>query len=142
MAEVKVKLNLNITSETLDGDWQQLPQEIMAWSSAYADAVKESQEAENQRVLIRSKVERKVRLNPKDYGFEKMTEDSIKSTVNVQQEVVDIEQVCVDAKHAVNTIKAIVEALDVKRSSLKYLTELTLVGYTGSAALPAGMKRN
>lgn len=137
----QIKLNLALSTATLDADWLELPNEIMVWNSAYADAVKEHQILDNQRVVIRAQVERKIRMNPVDFGFAKMTEDTVKSTVSIQPEVIEIEDKCVEAKHLCNATKAIVEALDVKRSSLKSLTDLTLSGYTGSAAIPAGIKK-
>ena len=134
-------LNLALSTATLDVDWLALPNEIMVWNTAFADSTQECQLLENKRVLIKAQVEKKIRQNPTDYGFAKLTEDLVKSTVSIQPEVVAIEDACVQAKHSCNVTKAIIEALDVKRSSLKYLSELTLVGYTGSAAVPAGIKK-
>ena len=134
-------LNLALSTATLDADWLALPNEIMVWNTAFADATQECQMLENKRVVLKAQAERKIRQTPSDYGFQKVTEDLVKSTVAIQPEVVAIEDACVQAKHSCNVTKAIIEALDVKRSSLKYLSELTLVGYTGSAAVPAGIKK-
>lgn len=134
-------LNLTLSTATLDVDWLALPNEIMAYNTAFADATLECQLLENKRVVLKAQADRKIRQNPQDYGFAKTTEDLVKSTVAIQPEVVAIEDACVQAKHACNVTRAIIEALDVKRSSLKYLSELTLVGYTGSTAAPVGIKK-
>ena len=139
--EQNLNLNLNLSTATLDVDWLALPNEIMAWNTSFADATLECQILENKRVVAKAIAEKKIRQNPQDYGFAKVTEDLVKSTVAIQPEVVALEDECVKAKHACNVTKAIIEALDVKRSSLKYLTELTQIGYTGSAAVPAGIKK-
>jgi hypothetical protein len=136
------KIDLAINVAALDTLWQDLPNDIMVWNTAYADAVKDLQVLENQRVVLKATTDRKIRVNPQDYGFAKLTEDGIKAAVCIQPEIIDLEAKIVEAEHDCHTIKAIVSALDVKRSALKSLTELTLSGYIGSAAIPAGMKRN
>jgi hypothetical protein len=97
-----------------------------------ADSLKDQQEAENSLKISLAKMEIKVRQNPADFGFAKVTEDLVKAIVTAQPEIIAAMQKVADAKHEVNVIRAFVDALDVKRSSLKYLSELTISGYIGT----------
>lgn len=132
MLTMEIKLNLEVSAANLDTLWQEHPEETKVWASACADALKEQQEAENALKLILAQTEIKVRQNPVDYGFAKLTEDLVKAVVTTQPAVIEATQKVADSKHSVNVTRAIVDALDVKRSSLKYLSELTISGYIGT----------
>lgn len=129
-----MNLNLEVSTKNLDTAWQGLPEEVKVWGCALADAVKEQQEAETQLKLISAKKEIAIRKNPSDFGFAKVTEDLVTALVLDAKEVQDAMARVATAKNNVNVTKAIVEALDVKRSSLKYLSELMLIGYLGSTS--------
>lgn len=110
--------------------------DVLRWGTALAQAIKESQVAELNLKRVTAKTEIKIRQNPLDYGFPKVTEDLIKALVINQPEVVEATQKSTDAKDVVNATKAIVEALDNRRSSLKLLTELATLGWIGISDIP------
>lgn len=115
--------------------------DVLRWGTALAHAIKESQIAELNLKRVTAKTEIKIRQNPLDYGFPKVTEDLIKALVINQPEVVEATQKSTDAKDVVNATKAIVEALDNRRSSLKLLTELATLGWIGISDIPQAISK-
>lgn len=127
-------LDLTVSQATLPEAWEKLPHEISVWNSSYADAVKECQEAENELVLIRAKLFTDIQVNPLDYGFSKAPSiDATNSIIDKQPPIIAAKDKVLQCKHNVNVTRGIVESLDIKRSALKYLTELTLAGFVNSA---------
>lgn len=132
-------LDLSISLETLDKSWQTLPDETLVWTKNLSDAKIAQHAAEIALASAKAKAEVHIRQNPSDYGFPKVTEDLVKTLVINTTSVEMATDALAETKAEVITLQAIVDALDVKRSSLKYLSELTLIGYTGT--LPSGIKK-
>lgn len=132
-------LDLGVSVNTLQEQWESLPEDVKIWQQQLAEAMQEQALADQRLTLAEAKASVAIRKNPQDFGFPKVTEDTVKALVTVQPEVEKALDDLVKAKNNVTALKAVVEALDVKRSALKYLSELTLVGFT--ATLPAGVKK-
>lgn len=114
-----------------------LPQDTATWESALADELNKQHKAEQALNLTRAKTQLDIRTDPLKYGYPKLTEALVNTLVDVQAAVIAAEQAVIDAKLAVNSTRAIVNALDAKRSACKYLTELVIRGFTNS--IPTGM---
>lgn len=136
-----MELNLTVDHKTLDSDLQTIPNEVLVWSREAADRLAAVQRAEANLKRIEAEVSLKIRQNPTDYGYPKTTEDLIKSLVTIQPEVVAATEEVITTKHEANVARGIVDALEVKRSSLKYLAELTVAGFLCSQPVaPKGIK--
>lgn len=136
---MSTEIDLEVSVNNLQEQWESLPEDVKVWGSQLAEAVQRQQLADHKLTLAEARASIAIRKNPLEFGFPKVTEDQVKALVQVQPEVEQATDALIAAKNEVTSLKAIVEALDVKRSALKYLSELTLVGFT--ATLPAGVKK-
>ncbi len=120
---------------------EQLPTDILIWSRVVAEGAEAVQRAENALKLTEAQLSIDIRQNPINYGFTKTTEDLIKSCVQMQQSYVDAQNAVLVAKTELAQSRAVLDALECKRSSLKYISELTVAGYLGSTTIqPKGVK--
>jgi hypothetical protein len=72
----------------------------------------------------------------------KVTEETVKALITVQQIYIDAQNAVIAAKSQLAASRAVVDALEVKRSTLKYLAELTIAGYLGSTTVqPRGVAK-
>lgn len=137
------EIDLSVNPRNLEESWVSLPETVKVWNSTLADALEVQYKAENKLELVKAQVSINVRKNPQDYGFPKVTEDQIKALVINDKGVQEAEDALLVAKVEVKQLQAIVDALDVKRSALKYMSELTVTGYTGSReSFPSSLKSN
>lgn len=138
-----MELNLTVNQGKLSDDLESIPNEILVWSRESADRLANQQKAEASLRLVEAELSLKIRQNPVNYGHQKVTENLVDSLVVIQPEYQQAEQALIAAKHEANTSRGIVDALEVKRSSLKYLAELTVAGYLGSMTVaPRGIRNN
>lgn len=128
----KDNVDLEVSVGGLPEALSMLPQDISTWESALADELNKQHKAAQALNLVKAKVELAIRTDPIAYGYPKMTENLVDTLVVVQPQVIAAEEALIAAKFAVDNTKAIVNALDVKRSACKYLTELVIRGFTNS----------
>ena len=134
------EVNLGVDRHNLDKELETIPNEILAWSRQAISDLEASQRAENALKLIEAQLSIAIRQNPLDFGMAKVTEETVKALVAVQQVYIDAQNAVVSAKSQLAASRAVVDALEVKRSSLKYLAELTVSGYLGSTTVqPRGV---
>lgn len=137
-----MNIDLTVNVNTLKTSWESLPEDIKVWSLSLADAMKEQHDADNALKLIAAKLEIAIRTNPTDYGGLKQTESVVAAQVLIQPQYTAAVEALAQAKHSVNVTKAIVEALEAKRSALKYMTEMQIAGFVNSMGVPSGIRGN
>jgi hypothetical protein len=102
------------------------------------------QRAENNLKLVEARLSIAIRQNPLNYGFAKVTEDLVKAIILTEPEYVEALDRVAEARAELTATRGVVDALEIKRSSLKYLAELTVAGYLGSMSVnprnPSGVK--
>ena len=134
-------VDLSVNRHKLDTDLENIPNEILVWTRQAIADLETSQRAENALKLEEARLSIDIRQNPVNYGMAKVTEDTVKALVQVQQSHIDAQNAVVEAKSQLAGSRAVVDALEVKRSSLKYLAELSIAGYLGSTNVqPRGVK--
>jgi hypothetical protein len=134
-------VNLGVDRNNLDTELEQIPNEILVWSRKAIADLETSQRAENALKLVEARLSIDIRQNPVNYGMAKVTEDTVKALITVQQDFIDAQNAVISAKSELSESRAVVDALEVKRSTLKYLAELTIAGYLGSTTVqPRGLK--
>lgn len=134
-------VNLGVDRNNLDTELENIPNEILVWSRKAISDLETSQRAENALKLVEAQLSIRIRQNPIDFGMAKVTEDTVKALITTQQEYIDAQNAVIAAKSELAASKAVVDALEVKRSTLKYLAELTIAGYLGSTTVqPRGIK--
>jgi hypothetical protein len=133
--------NLSVDRNRLADDSESLPQDILLWNRAASEDATASLVAENHLKLVEAKLSIDIRQNPVNYGITKTTEDTIKATILIQPDYIEAQAAVVAAKSKLSETRAVCDALDAKRSSLKYLTELSISGFLGSTPIqPKGVK--
>jgi hypothetical protein len=133
--------NLAVDRNRLSEDLETLPQDILVWNRAATEDATAALVAENYLKLVEAKLSIDIRQNPVNYGVTKTTEDTIKALILIQPSYTEAQQAVVAAKAKLSESRAVCDALDAKRSSLKYLTELSIAGFLGSTNIqPKGVK--
>jgi hypothetical protein len=133
--------NLSVDRNRLADDLESLPQDVLLWRRAEGEDATASLVAENHLKLVEAKLSSDIRQNPVNYGITKTTEDTIKATILIQPDYIEAQAAVVAAKSKLSETRAVCDALDAKRSSLKYLTELSISGFLGSTPIqPKGVK--
>lgn len=134
------EVNLSVDRHNLDKELETIPNEILSWSRKAISDLEASQRAENALKLVEAQLSIAIRQNPLDFGMAKVTEETVKALITVQQIYIDAQNAVVAAKSELAASRAVVDSLEVKRSSLKYLAELTVSGYLGSTTVqPRGV---
>lgn len=135
------EVNLGVDRNRLDAELEQIPNDILVWSRQAIADLETSQRAENALKYEEARLSIDIRTNPVNYGMAKVTEDTVKALIQVQQSYIDAQNAAIAAKSQLAESRAVVDALEVKRSTLKYLAELTVAGFLGSTAVqPRGVK--
>jgi hypothetical protein len=136
------EVNLGVDRNNLDKELENIPNEILAWSRQAIVDLEASQRAENGLKLVEAQLSIAIRQNPLDFGMAKVTEETVKALITVQQIYIDAQNAVIAAKSQLAASRAVVDALEVKRSTLKYLAELTIAGYLGSTTVqPRGVAK-
>jgi len=137
-------VDISVDRNKLDEQLESIPSDMLVWSRQASAQVEALQRAENQLKLVEAKLSIAIRQNPVDYGFPKVTEDLVKSLIVTQPEYIDAQEAVTKTKSELTATRSVVDALEIKRSSLKYLAELTVSGYLGSTNVnprnPSGVK--
>lgn len=137
-------VDISVNRHKLDEQLEAIPNDVLVWSRQASSQVEALQRAENQLKLVEAKLSIAIRQNPVDYGFPKVTEDLVKSLIVTQPEYIEAQEAVTKTKSDLTATRSVVDALEIKRSSLKYLAELTVSGYLGSTNInprnPSGVK--
>jgi hypothetical protein len=121
-------INLRVSVETLVSDLAPLASDIHDWEKQLALALDNQYKMDLIKDRARARADIDIRSNPTVRTQVKLTENVVTALVNLDPDVVQAEDDLVAAKLEVNNVKAIVNALDAKRSACKYLSELVLSG--------------
>lgn len=115
---------LAINEHSLDRDWIEQPRLYNTYARKLADAKEAVRTAEAAYSLAKAEIANDVRQRFETYGLEKCTVDAVADCVTshdtVQQALADLNA----AKHRVDVIAAMVEALDHRKKALENLVEL------------------
>ena len=134
-------VDVSVDRNRLIEQLEQAPTDILLWSRKAVEAAEASQRAKAGLKLVEAQLAIDVRQDPTKYGFGKTTEDLIKQIVQVQPQFVDASNAVIAADGELSSVRAVLEALEHKRSSLKHIAELTVSGYAGSTPItPKGVR--
>lgn len=137
----------SIDELALDKEWLKQPKIAALWAKRHADAKRELAEAKRQRDVTIAEVKKQVRANPKKFGLEKLTDDGIKSAVDLSRDVALAESEIIEAQHLVDVIAGALFAIEDRRRALQNLVRLYEFDYfqptghmPGAAAIAEGNK--
>jgi hypothetical protein len=138
---MSTELDFEINAGNLDRHLQQLPNDLLVWTREASARVRRVTIARNRLKLVEAKTSIDIRTNPVAYGHAKVTEDLVKALVIVQPEFQTAQDEVAEAEDELFSARAVVDALESKRSSLKYLAELTVSGYLGSTNISTSVSQ-
>ena len=122
------KIELKVTRENIPEQLESLPSDISYWETALAEAQNKLYLAELEKDVLIANTNIEIRTNPLAFGNLKVTDAAVGAICQTQQNVIDAEKAVIAAKLEVANTKAVVNALDCKRSACKYLCELLVSG--------------
>lgn len=120
MANSPIEIDLH----RLDEEWLKQPILYHEYADRLANARRDLADAQIKRDIVEAECKRQIRKEPEAYGIEKSTEDQIRSTCILQPDMQESEHEVVQAKHAVDVLAAMVDALDHRKKSLENLVQL------------------
>lgn len=120
----------------LDEEWINQPKLYHRYKVALADARKVHEQAKAARDVTAAEVDRSVRLNPGQFGLEKLTEPSIEKAILISKKYQSANRAVIDAKHAVDVLEAAVDTLEHRKKALENLVQLWLANYFSKMKTP------
>ena len=121
----------------LDMEWGLQARFYRKEAEKMADLRRKFEEAKADRDVALAEMSQKVRTNPAVYGLEKTTEASVGEVVTAKTR--KVEQSVIEAQHDYDVQKALVEAIDHRKSALENLVKLRLAAYYADPQMPKGV---
>jgi hypothetical protein len=125
---------LAIDRNRLDDEWERQPKLYREYAMDLADARYTLELAEYDLGIEKARISEDVRTDPDRYGLSKITEPAVKAILESHKTLARLEKKVLEKKHTVRMLESMVNALDHKRTSLKYITERQLAGEIGESA--------
>jgi hypothetical protein len=110
----------------LDEEWLKQPRLFYEHATYLAKCRKEYEQAKAQREVVEGELARNIRKNPESYGLEKTTDDIVKKTIPIQQEMQEAETNVIETQYAMNMAQAAVDALSHRKTALENDTSLRI----------------
>ena len=121
----------------LDMEWGLQARFYRREAEKLADLRKKLEEAKADRDVALAEMGQKVRSNPAVYGLEKATVDAVKEVVAIKTR--KDEQKVIEAQHAYDVQRALVDAIDHRKAALENLVKLRLAAYYADPQMPRGV---
>jgi len=122
-------IRMQIDELNLHKEWQNQPQQMMNWGRFVAECQRMLDEAEVAKSLVEAELDSDIRENCTTYGLDKITEAAIKSTIPKQPEYTSCVKKIIRLTFELNEAKAVVRALEHRKSALGGMTELFIRDY-------------
>jgi hypothetical protein len=118
----KYTRDLKIDRYNIDEELLRQPQLYIDWALKAANAEVETKEAEHDYDIVRGEVEKKVRLNPKLYGLDKITESALKYEASINSKVRKYFKIWMNALRNEKVLKRAEKAFQQRKDMLESLT--------------------
>lgn len=115
---------IEIDEFALDREWLRQPKLVMQYALKLADARKAAAEAKAAVDIAEAELELDIRNRPEEYDLKKVTEAAIKATVLVSSVYQSAQRRYNRAKHLVDVLQGIMEALEHRKKALEGLVTL------------------
>jgi hypothetical protein len=109
------------------------PRRFMSWSEAYAEAIFKRDKAKQNLKVVSAQVQQRVRQDPELYGAvagaRGVTEGAIQAVMDTHHEILEAEDLLLEADKNLQILKAAKEAFDDRKRQLTNLVHLQLGQY-------------
>jgi len=123
---VREELNLSIDENNLLNEWKGQAVLMLDYGIRLADAMQEEDEARGYLAIKAAELDRDIRSAPEDYGLSKATETTVTNAINEQPEYIIATKKLNTARYTVRVMRAAVDALAHRKSTLQGMTDLFL----------------
>lgn len=121
-----MELNLKIDENNLMAEWRGQAALMLDYGIQLADAQQEEDELRAELSVIAAELDAKIRREPEAYDITKATESAVSNAVVADTEHKEAVAALDRAKHRVRILKAAVDAISHRKSSLQGMTDLFL----------------
>lgn len=123
---------IEIDPLALDKEWLRQPGMYVSVSQQLAEARAQLDALKNQMTVIEADCDKRIRRDPGRYGIEKITEKAVAAEVVSHPKMKAAHIDFLDAKHEVDMLQGLLNAMEHRKEALKALTTLHLNSYYGS----------
>jgi hypothetical protein len=139
MKTEKLESLVEIDEYNLDRELDRQPRNYMRIAIKLADARLAHAEAKAELDLTEAEVAKNVRVNPKKYGLDKITETGLEQVIKLRPEYQAAQTAMLKAKHVMDIYDAVREALEHKKYTLQGRVTLHVNNYHAKVKLPQGV---
>lgn len=130
------ELKLAIDEHNLLDEWKGQAQLMLDYGIQLADAMQEEDEARAAVEVVKARLDGEIRANPDQFNIGKVTEATVAATVLGQPEYTVAETRKNGALHATRLLRAAVDAIGHRKSSLQGMTDLFLRQWYADPSTP------
>lgn len=120
---------ITIDEFALDREWLNQPQLFMQFALELADAKHVFAERKARVDVVKAELELAIRQSPEAYKIAKVTEATILATILTQDAYSKAVRLMNKARHKVDVLQAVVDALDHRKRTLENLVTLHMANY-------------
>lgn len=131
-----------IDKNRLDDEWMELDLMFGYYSELMIDAKERRDAADTAFKLKESKIKRKIRRRPEDYGLEKATNDPVEEQARIELKDCKEEKIFNEANREVAELGIALDRLRIRVKAIGDLISLWQAGYFQGVKKPKGMTRD
>ena len=120
---ISYKKELEIDQYALETEWLSIPSQILRYSTLFAQAIFDRDQAKEALEIVRAEMDRIVRMESMERG-EKITEALVSSKIQLSPEYIEATKKVHEADYNVNVLRGAVNAFQAKKTALENLVRL------------------
>ena len=113
-----------IDTTRLDEEWIRQPKLFFEYSVQLVDAREAQRESLSQLNVVKAQLDKRIRLKPKKYGIDKLSEPRIAHTIITRPKYKEADELANKRTYRVQILQAAVSALEHRRKALERLVSL------------------
>ncbi len=133
--------DIKIDHDSLDLEWLEQPNLMMRYSRHQAQCAFELDKAKERLEIVRAELDKKIRVEPEEYGIAKVTETVVANIILMQQEYKDAQKEVLDAKYEFDIARAAVSAIHGRKDALENLVRLHGMQYFAGPNMPRDLNK-
>ncbi len=141
MKENNYRQDVSIDESALDVEWLKQSSLVFKYSEASAHYKKLVSQAKEQVDMVKAGLDKAIRINPKAYNLEKVTEASIAAEILMDAEYKEAMNDLIEAQYEFNMCNGAIAALQDKRSALENLVKLYGQNYFSGPKAPRDISK-
>lgn len=128
--------DIRIDESALDVEWKEQPVLMMRYARHAAKCRQEFDLAKENLELEKAEIDKEIRMNPKDFGIEKITENAVQNTIITTEQYKAANKRVADSKFELDLAQAAVIAVSQRKDALENLVRLLGLQYFAGPKMP------